>query len=246
MTTTSTEPQSSLRAPTIIRQALAAYRANVLRVAIAALLVLVPLDVLEAVTEVQIDTASSITWTAAGGRILLALTVGLGVSFGAMFFGGLLDRLVAEQVHGQPRTSLLSVLRTVPYLRLLLASLLLAVVTIVGLILLVLPGLLALTLFVLAGPMIAEGRPVVDAFRRSARIVWPRFWLVAGLVTVPLIGMTFLEDGLDALLQNQNPLVGALVVNGLVAATLGALVGLMEVLLTGVLLVREQDSDESR
>jgi hypothetical protein len=63
---------------------------------------------------------------------------------------------------------------------------------------------------------------------------------------VPLIGMTFLEDGLDALLQNQNPLVGALVVNGLVAATLGALVGLMEVLLTGVLLVREQDSDESR
>src|SRR5687768_16651823 len=95
-----TETRVSLSASTIVRRALATYRANVVRVAVAALIVLVPLDVLQAVTEVQIDTAQGVAWPAVTGRILLGISVALGVSFGAMFFGGLLDRLVAEQVHG--------------------------------------------------------------------------------------------------------------------------------------------------
>lgn len=232
-------PQPSLSAGQIIRQAYATYRINVARVVGAAVVVLLPLNMLAALTATRVDTATDGFGAAVIGRILLAILAGLGAALSTVAFAGVLDQLVAESVHGKPRQSLPAVVRSLPYVRLFFASVLLAVVLGVGLALLVLPGLIGFTLCVLVGPLISQGAPVRQAFRQSVRLVRPHFWLVAGLVTVPMLLVSLFDDGLDASLGGVSPWLSVAVVNGLVAATVHAFVGLIEVLLTEHLLAAE-------
>lgn len=64
----------------------------------------------------------------------------------------------------------------------------LVAVSVLGLILLVVPGVIAFTLFCLVGPLVVSEEMGVRApFRRSAALVRGHFWLTLALVSVPLV-----------------------------------------------------------
>jgi hypothetical protein len=113
---------------------------------------------------------------------------------GAVFLSGFLSRVVGEAEHGEAEFTLGQVFRTLPWRRLVAADLLVVALVVMGLIALVIPGLAIMTFLAVVGPVIEiEDRPVGEAMRRSVRLVWPYFWWVALLATVPVGAYTELE-----------------------------------------------------
>ncbi len=123
--------------------------------------------------------------------------LGIGSVFGAVlfassalgltFYSGMLERLVGSVERNQPAQPVLTVLRTLPWGRLLIAEGILLVVSAVASLLLIIPGLIVGTLFALVGPLInLLDSSVPDAFRRSVRLVWPHFMLVFLFIMLPL------------------------------------------------------------
>ena len=71
-------------------------------------------------------------------------------------------------------------LRSLPWGSLILADLLAALIIVIGLVALIIPGLIAITLLSVAGPVIElERQHAVAGLRRSAHLVRPHFWRVA-------------------------------------------------------------------
>jgi hypothetical protein len=114
---------------------------------------------------------------------------------GAVFLSGFLGRVVGESEHDGEESTFGQVVRTLPWLRLVTADLLVVVLVVIGLAALVIPGLVAMTLLAVVGPVIEiEDRPVGAALRRSAQLVWPYFWWVTLLATAPLAVLSEIED----------------------------------------------------
>lgn len=159
----------------------------------------------------------------------------------AVFLSGFLCRVVGESEHGREDAKLGHILRTLPWLRLILADLLVALLVVAGLLVLVLPGLVAMTLFAIVGPVIEiEDRPVQAALRRSARLVRPYFWWVVLLATVPLSVAGELEDlapephSVAQILEN-------LAVRGIGLGLLEAVIGLVLVALCYQLIALDRE-----
>jgi hypothetical protein len=108
-------------------------------------------------------------------------------SLGLTFYSGMLERLIGTVERNEPAQPILQVIRTLPWVRLLLAELLLLVIGAVAAAAALLPGLVVGTLFALVGPLInlLDCR-VPEALRRSVRLVWPHFVLVFTMITLPL------------------------------------------------------------
>jgi hypothetical protein len=114
---------------------------------------------------------------------VLAFAVDL---FGEVFFTGLLERMVGQARYGAPEHGIFTVLRTLPYRRLILADLLVTGLVALGYLALIVPGIVLFTLLCLTAPIVnIEGQSAVRAMRRSAQLVRGRFWLTLILVTVP-------------------------------------------------------------
>src|SRR5450631_3274679 len=80
------------------------------------------------------------------------------------------------------------VLRSLPWGSLILADLLATLIIVIGLVALIIPGLIAITLLAVVGPVIElERQHAVAGLRRSAHLVRPHFWRVAAFATVPLL-----------------------------------------------------------
>ena len=95
----------------------------------------------------------------------------------------------------------------------------------------VIPGIVALTFFCLIGPVIVtEQHTVIDAFRRSARLVRPHFWMVLFLVVIPLLIEDQIMHGLDFNLIGTR-VIDEFLVNAVIGAAVGSIVGLLEVVL---------------
>ncbi|WP_421120976.1 hypothetical protein ACE2AJ_06760 [Aquihabitans daechungensis] len=95
------------------------------------------------------------------------------------FLAGLLERVVGAERHGHERPTVHAVIRHLPWHRLVVADVVLTLLIVVGLGLLVVPGILVATWFALALPLInLENRRVFDAFGRSARLVRGHAWRV--------------------------------------------------------------------
>ena len=120
-------------------------------------------------------------------------------------------------------------LATLPWVRLLLAELLLVVLSAVAALFFVIPGLVVGTLTALVGPLInLLDCSVPDAFRRSVRVVWPNFWLVFAMVTIPLA----LEHEVVVLIADLVPQESIFLVfltNFVLGAAFGIALGLVEV-----------------
>lgn len=179
--------------------------------------------------DVEVQVAFDDAWGLDLAKVLLALVlVALGAA-GTVFYPGLLDRIVGVERGHNERQSMGAVLRTLPYGRLIVAEIILFVVTTIGLALFIVPGLIAFTLFGLVGPTITiEDRGAIDAFRRSARLVRPHFWLVFLLVTLPIGLEHVAEEQVHHFVASAHFLV-RFAGHGIVGMIVGSIVGLVEV-----------------
>ena len=144
-----------------------------------------------------------------------------------VFISGVLCRIVGEVEHGQEHLTIRQIARTLPWVRLALADLLVVALVVVGLLALVIPGLIVGNLLALTGPVIEiEHRPVRAALRRSARLVRPHFWSVALLVTLPVL----VASGIETIVPEPHgvaEILEAVAVRGLVEGLIEAAIGLI-------------------
>ena len=109
-------------------------------------------------------------------------------ALGLTFYAGMLERLVGSVERNEPAQPVLTVLRTLPWGRLLIAEGILVVLSAFASLLLIIPGLIVGTLFALVGPLInLLDSSVPNAFRRSVQLVRPHFMLVFLFITLPLV-----------------------------------------------------------
>jgi hypothetical protein len=163
------------------------------------------------------------------------------VMAGVVVYAGVLDKVVGAHLHGEPDLSVPEILRVLPLGRLVAADLLLAIATLAGLALFVVPGVIVFTLWCLVGPMITiEGRAVGSAFTRSWQLVRPRFWLTFVLVTLPLQVEQAVLHAIDYTALFDHPVVPAFVLNGFLGSVIGSVVGLIEVVLAYDLIARNR------
>jgi hypothetical protein len=150
-------------------------------------------------------------------------------SLGLTFYSGTLERLVGAVERNQTPQPVSQVLATLPWIRLILADVILVVVSAVASLFLIVPGLIISTLLALVGPLInLLDSSVPEAFRRSVRLVWPHFWIVFVMITVPLA----VEHELVVLIADVVPHENVFAVfftNFALGASIGLVLGLIEV-----------------
>lgn len=149
------------------------------------LAVAIPVSLLSAGTEMvvdhYVDPADSVL-------SLTALLTATGISLvGIVLLSGFVCRLISAAERGKAAMTLPQVARSLPWGRLIAADLLVSLATLVGLVLLVIPGLVVLTLFAVVGPVIEiEHRKVFAAMRQSVRLTRAHPWTTLLVATVPL------------------------------------------------------------
>jgi hypothetical protein len=162
----------------------------------------------------------------------VSLVAGLSSSavsmLGAVFLSGFLCKLISEEADGTGGVSVRKVIRTLAWWRLIGADLLVALLVVIGAVLLVIPGLIAVNLFAVVGPVIdIEHRPVLGALRRSAHLVRQHFWTVAMLVTLPVAAASVLD--VTPASETAPAILAALATRGLAGAVVEAAIGLVAV-----------------
>jgi hypothetical protein len=220
------QPGGPLGLTLVIRTAAGLYRHHLLRVVVAALVVFAPVDLLEKVVEdLTNEFGSELSMTGVAVTVASVCVVGISL-IAEILYAGVLDYTVGATLDGAGPPSVRSIFLRLPYGRLLGAELLAAVIIIVGFLLAVVPGLVALTLFSITGPVvILEGRGPIAAIRRSVELLVPRWRLAALAVTLPLVGASVLQSVVAALLGGWLPTT--LVVNIVFDVTVFAFAGLM-------------------
>jgi hypothetical protein len=164
-------------------------------------------------------------------NVPLSLLADLSVSgvslLGPVFLSGFLGRLVGEAGGKEGTTSVRRVLRTLPWGRLVLADVLVVLLVVIGLAALVIPGLVAISLFAVVGPVLEiENRPVIAALWRSAHLVRPHFWAVTLLVTLP-VAVAGEIDSVAPDPVNARAILEILAIRGLGEALAEAAIGLV-------------------
>ena len=91
-----------------------------------------------------------------------------------------------------------------------------------------------------------EDRGVRSALGRSWALVRPNFWLTFVLVTLPLQVEEVVLHAVHYTEVFDHPLLPALVVNGLLGAVVGSVVGLVEVVLTYELIAATPEERPAR
>jgi hypothetical protein len=231
--------RSRLRWTTVVRTAARVLRDRPRRVigtaavvfgASAWITAVVETEIVEAGAPIEIDVLAAI----------LAAAVSM---YGIVFYAGLLDLVLRSYLEGEPDLKIDEALRRLPLLRLLGADLVLIVASAVGTLLFIIPGIIAFTLLCLVGPLIvSEDHRVFPGLRRSYHLVRPHFWMTFFLVTIPFTIEDQLLHGIDLSVFGHR-LIGAFCVSALIGATVGAAVGLLEVVLAHELREHEHDGD---
>jgi hypothetical protein len=215
------------------------------------LIVAIAVSMITTLAEIGVEeliTSDNLPW------LLVAELAASGLSLlGAVFLSGFLTKLVGHSQDVDRRTgdrragdtsvdqdhgiSIRYVLRTLPWGRLIGADLLVALLVVLGLILLVIPGLILFNLLALAGPVIeVENRKVIAALRRSTRLVRGHFWSVALLATLPVSVAGEIET-LAPTPHDLGELLKVLAIRGLGEGLAEAIIGLILVQLTQRLIV---------
>jgi hypothetical protein len=190
-----------IRSPLLLRRLLGeiwnAYRALFVRLIVAALIVYLPVSLLDGIGAhfSEVETGASV------GEVVTAIGVGAAAAvvavLGEVIYAGIVSALVTDRRSGR-HEPLSDVLRSLPFVRLAIADVVYTLIVAGGFLLLIVPGLIFLTWFALVAPAIEiEGRGVKDALRRSRTLVRPHFWKILAIV-VPLftlagVGGNFLE-----------------------------------------------------
>jgi len=222
----------------IVNKALATARERFWAVMLPAIVLFVPLTLLDTYLEHFADEQTRDS-SAAGVLVKVFSLAGTsGLLFGWVLYTGLLDTIVGAHQFGRPQEPLRQRLRNLPYLRLIGASILLDALVIIGSGVFVVPGLLALTVFGIVGPVIViERHGLVGAFIRAARLSLPHLSIAFGAIALPFLAEQAIED-LMLIVWPHNLWESALVAIGLTLC-LGVSVTLIEVVFANELIARD-------
>jgi hypothetical protein len=188
-------PDAKLKLSAVLRGVARTCREQWRLLLVAGIVVFVPLGLIEAlderIQEVDLDEVGDLA-------ILAVIGVALGHAgtalLGEAFYSGVVASGVSAVRGGEPH-SIGAIARRVPYGRLVLVDLLFALIVVVGVLLLVVPGILFLVWFALAGPVVKiERRGALAALRRSRELVRGSFWHVLGIVLPTAIATNALVD----------------------------------------------------
>jgi hypothetical protein len=224
------------RAREVIGAALRTYRERFWRVAGTAFVVFGAVAAIDAVATVLVidrhvprPTGAAITSTASAVFSMVGVVV----------YAGILDKVVGAHLHGHPDLRIREIWRVLPLGRLVAADVVLAIATLAGLALFVIPGVVIFTMWSLVGPVITiEDRSVGSGLRRSWQLVRPCFWLTLCLVALPLQIEQAVLHAIHYADIFEHPFVPAFFLNGLLGMVVGSVVGLVEVVLAYELIAR--------
>jgi hypothetical protein len=134
-----------------------------------ALLLFVPLGLVEALAEHAFELESEdVEWDQIAKLVPALLGQLAAASLGEVFFAGVVMSAVTESMEGRPRPRLRTLARTLPFGGLIVVDILFSLGLAFGLVLLIVPGLVFFTRYVLAAPLLeVEHGGVRRAFRRS-------------------------------------------------------------------------------
>ena len=223
----------------VLHQAWGMLRGHYRRVALVALILFVPPPLLAAALRGLRESLEADSGLGPGlGYVIGLLMVTLIQLAGPVVYAGYLDEAVGHEYFKGHRIHFGTVLRTLPWGRLVVADLVLIIGATVGLALFVIPGIIWLTLFTLVGPVIVqERRGLVDGFPRTlqlARSAWRHILL---LVVVLLAFEHGVHEWIHQALHHRDFWV-EVTASWLVSAAVGGFVGLVEVALATELMAR--------
>ncbi|GMU79990.1 MAG: hypothetical protein AMXMBFR46_27780 [Acidimicrobiia bacterium] len=194
----------------------------------------------EALHDVRAGAGATLRWVLLGAVVVVASIARV---LGEIFFAGFLDLAIGDEYFRGRHRTVRDVLRALPWRPLLAVDAVVTAAAAVGAAFLVVPGLVVYTLFGLVGPVVVqERRGVRDALVRTVQVSVPHWPLVLGLVVVPL----GIEHAVAEVVRHAVRDDGMLVVVGaewLVAVTILAAVGVVEVALATELLARTPAPD---
>jgi hypothetical protein len=227
----------------VISAALRTYREQFPRVASTAFIVfgaVAAVDALSVVLVVDHHVTRPI-----GAAVVSVMGGGIAM-VGVVIYAGILDKVVGTHLHGHPDLTVRQIWKVLPLGRLVVADIVLAAATVIGLAIFVVPGVFIFTMWSLVGPVITiEDRSVRSAFARSWELVRGHFWLTLVLVTVPLQIEQAVLHAVEYAQLFDHPLVPAFLLNGLLGMVIGSVVGLVEVVLAYELIARSQVGEKS-
>ena len=232
--------QGPLSLALVVDHAQGMLRLGFVRVAVVALILFVPPALLTAAVEAFAEDRPNLF---PGGGSLLALGVAAVFRLmGPVIFAGYLDEAVGSEYFHARRHSFRDVLRSLPWVRLLIADLIVVIGASVGLAVFIVPGIIFYLFFGLVGPVIVqERRAVRDAFRRTAKLPAGRRWCPSSCwcscrwlpsrssTRPPAARCTTREFG------------ARVIIEWLIAAVIGGTVGLLEVGLATELMARHPE-----
>jgi hypothetical protein len=222
----------------VIRAALRTYRVQFWRVASTAFIVFGTVAAVDAITVVLVVDRHV---SRPIGAAVVSAVGGVFAMVGVVIYAGILDKVVGAHLHGHPDLTLRQIWKALPLGRLVVADVVLAFATLVGLAALVVPGVFIFTMWSLVGPVITiEDRSVRSGFARSWQLVRGHFWLTLFIVTVPLQIEQAVLHAIQYAQLFDHPLVPAFLLNGLLGMVIGSVVGLVEVVLAYELIARSQ------
>ncbi len=225
--------------PRVLREAWGMFRQHYRRVALVAVLLFVPPQLVVAgLGAIRLDLETDPDLLRGLGYVIGLLMVTLVRLLGPVVFAGYLDEAVGHEYFRGRRTSLSTVLRTLPWGRLLGADLILVIGTVVGLAAFILPGLIWLTLLGLVGPVIVqERRGLLDGFGRTLEISRRATRMIFLLVVVTLAVESLAHELVHQSFHHGSFLL-EVTASWLVSAVIGGIVGLLEVALATELMAR--------
>lgn len=236
-------PSTRPRAGEVLGAALRTYRERFWRVAGTAFVVFGTIAAIDAIATVLVIDRHVSRPTGAAVTSAAAAALAMG---GVVVYAGVLDKVVGAHLHGHPDLTLRQIWKALPLGRLVIADVVLAVATVVGLALLVVPGVVIFTLWSLVGPVITiEDRSVRSALGRSWQLVAGAFWLTLLLVTLPLQVEQSVLHAISYAEVFDHPAIPAFLLNGLLGSIIGSVVGLIEVVLAYELIARADDGASS-
>ena len=219
------------------------YRGWAPSILLLAAIVFVPLGLLSALTlEVELDALDI-----ANGIKLAALALAVGAVtltglLGEVFFSGAIAVSLTHP-HGEEPPPLREIARRLNYGRLIVVDLLFVAIVALGLLLGLVPGLLAFVWLGLSGPVVElEDRTAGGALKRSLRLVRGNFWLVfLVLAPIEIVGDA-IGTGLAALVHDLlgHTFLATWLAESVADAALSPVFAVAAVLLT-VELARERD-----
>lgn len=180
------------------------YRAWMPTLLTLALVVFVPLGLLDALSfQVDLDSLDLTSGVEVAALMLAVGAVTMTGLLGEIFFSGAIA-ISLTHPHGQEPPSMAEIAGRVKYGRLIVVDVAFVAIVALGLLLGLVPGILAFVFLGLAGPIVEiEERSAVTALRRSFQLVRGSFWLVFWvLVPIEVIGDA-IGGGLATLVHHQ-------------------------------------------